>query len=357
MALLKPFQLAISAELIQNYSGKMPFHQYFAEQAKQHKNWGSKDRKTYRMACYAYFRMGYAVKNMTVENAITFALEFLNNEINEPEILNSIFPFLEKLSNAVNAENWLQNLLQPKPVYLCLVKGHSFKAKTWLTENNIIFEEIGSICLKVDANAKCNALIENGWAWIMDSSSQQVANTVEVKEYNSVWDCCSGSGGKALYLTNKYGDELDLTCSDARFSILENLKKRFKIANLPMPEIELSDLKNKFQLNKQFDIVLADVPCSGSGTWGRTPENITRFKLAEIEFYAELQKTIVGNAVKNLKTGGKLCYATCSVFAAENEMNVQFFEKKLGLKCMKQQTINANGNQSDWLYIAEMEKL
>lgn len=357
MALLKPFQLAIASQLIQNYSGKIPFHQYFAEQAKLHKNWGSKDRKTYRMACYAYFRLGYSVKEMTTENAITFALEYLNNEINETEILYSIFPFQKIISNVIKPNIWLQNLLQAKPVYLCLVKGHSFKAKTWLTENLIPFEEISATTLKVDANAKCNALIDNGWAWIMDISSQQVANSVEVFEHTNIWDCCSGSGGKALYLTNKYGEQLNLTCSDARFSILENLKKRFKLANLPMPEVELCDLKSKFQVNNQFDIILADVPCSGSGTWGRTPENITRFKLPEIEFYAELQKTIVSNAIKNLKTGGKLYYATCSVFAAENELNVQFFEKKLGLKCISQQAINAKGIESDWLFIAELQKL
>ena len=356
MALLKPFQLAISAELIKKYSGKMPFHQFFAEECKLHKNWGGKDRKTYRKACYAYFRLGYAVKNMTVENAIVFALEHLENNINEPEIDETIFLNKELISHTVNYNEWLVNLKHAKPVFLCIVKGHSFKVKTWLAENEIPYTEINSTAYKVDANAKCNALIENGWAWIMDISSQAVADRVNVSVNNQVWDCCSGSGGKALFLTNKY-QEIILTCSDARFSIVENLKKRFKSTHLPMPEIEISDLKNPFHLPTKYDIVLADVPCSGSGTWGRTPENITRFNLDEIKFYSDLQKTIVSNAVKSLKTGGKLYYATCSVFSAENELNVRFFEEKLGVKLIKQQILNTNGIESDWLFIAELERL
>ncbi len=353
--IIKPFQLGIASELIRNYNKEKPFAAYFTEQCKLHRNWGSRDRKIYRQACYAYFRLGYVAQNGTIENNILLGLQQSENILSQIEA-KEIFPSFELISDAIDKDAYLKSLLEQKPVYLALVEGQEQNVYNALEINGIPFERINKACIQVPTNAKCNDITENGWAWIMDRSSQEAADKIHIKEYDEVWDCCSGAGGKALFLRNKFKNKFKLTCSDARFSILENLKVRFKNSGLKEPHIELSDLNSPFQLNTKYDVIVADVPCSGSGTWGRTPENITGTELHKINYYAGLQRIIFKNALRNLKSGGKIYYITCSVFREENESNLAYFEQNLQLQIINQQYINMAPELTDYLFVAELLK-
>lgn len=354
--IIKPFQIAIAAELIRNYSGKVPFTTYFSEQCKQHKNWGSRDRKIYRQACYAYFRLGHATNTGTIENNIQLGLQTAANIASQID-LKTIFPGHQQISKSIDLGSFLLDVLEQKPVYLLILNSHHQKVEAALENNGIPYQYVSPNGLQVSANANCNAIIEQGWASVMDRASQMAADLIKIEPNNEVWDCCSGAGGKALYITNKYKNTFKLTCSDARFSILENLKKRFQTAQLPLPHIELCDLKTPFQLKKKYDVILADVPCSGSGTWGRTPEMIKQTDTEKIKFYSELQKTILQNAIKNLKDGGTFYYVTCSVFETENEKNTNFIQQKLGLKLIHQQYIHSTETPCDYLYFAEFKQV
>ncbi|MDI1233701.1 MAG: hypothetical protein PSX81_05430 [bacterium] len=352
--IIKPFQLAIAAELIKNYSGKTPFISYFNEQCKLHKNWGSRDRKIYRQACYAYLRLGHITDQNSIENNILLGLQNPENIASQID-LKAIYPNHSQISKTIDKYEFFKNLLVQKPVYLAVLNNQHKLINNELERNGIPFEYTSSNCIKVSANAKCNSIIDNGWAIIMDLASQKAADSIIIKSDSEVWDCCSGAGGKALFIANKYKNALKLTCSDARFSILENLKNRFRITKLALPHIELCDLKDPFQLPKKYDIIIADVPCSGSGTWGRTPEQIKQTDIQKISFYADLQKMIVKNALRNLKPGGVFYYITCSVFELENEKNVHFISQNLPLTLINQHYIHSDKNPCDYLYLAEFK--
>jgi 16S rRNA (cytosine967-C5)-methyltransferase len=105
-----------------------------------------------------------------------------------------------------------------------------------------------------------------------------------------------------------------------------------------------------------FDAVLADVPCSGSGTWSRTPEWLSYFSEDMLQRYVKNQKIIIGNAVKKLKTGGKLIYITCSVYADENEQNINWFLQNLPLKPDTQCYFQFSKAGGDTLFAARMIK-
>jgi 16S rRNA (cytosine967-C5)-methyltransferase len=355
-AIIKPFQLAIAAQLIDNYKGDMPFATYFTAQCKLHPNWGSRDRKIYRQACYAFFRLGFAAKQGTTQNNILLALQGAEEIIGQIDT-RSVFPDNKLVSPMIVFEDWVKGLMTQKPVYLSLVKGKEDKVKSMLEERGIPYDTLNENCLRIGPNANCNDITDMGLAWIMDISSQEAAGKVRINAGDEVWDCCSGAGGKALFLTNKYGNDIKLTCSDSRFTILNNLKERFYKCGLAMPHTELCDLTSPFQLSKKFDHVIADVPCSGSGTWGRTPENITRTDHAKVLFYSKLQRAIIENAGKNLARGGRLHYITCSVFSEENELNTSYFVNKAGMKPIRMEYINICGKESDWLFYSELEKL
>ncbi|WP_315817440.1 hypothetical protein [Paraflavitalea speifideaquila] len=92
-------------------------------------------------------------------------------------------------------------------------------------------------------------------------------------------------------------------------------------------------------------MIIADVPCSGSGTWSRTPEQLYYFDPAGIVPYQELQKKIVGRVIKELAPGGHFLYITCSVFEGENEAVVQYIQEQFGLQVIKMELLKDMTNR------------
>jgi len=357
LEILKPFRLAVVADILSKYQYDQPFQYYFTNLCKQNRSWGSKDRKIYKNLCFAYFRMGYALNAETdIQNKINKAVSISDGSTEFPEA-DEIFPFKSEVSPLLNFDKWVRGLQFQKPLYLVLRRGSETLVYNFLKQNQIPFEQVTEFSLKLEADSKCNHVLERGWAWTMDYASQKVADCVEIDEDDVIWDACSGAGGKSIYISNKFIKPFHLTCSDKRFTILENLKARFKTLGLKVPQIELCDLLEPFQLKTKYDKVILDVPCSGSGTWGRSPENIIGFGISKIDYFSKLQLKIAGNALKNLKTEGKLIYMTCSVFTSENEKNVDYLVKNHGLKLEYMQYTFAPNNESDTLFIAVLTKL
>jgi 16S rRNA (cytosine967-C5)-methyltransferase len=353
LAVLKPFQLSIVKELIGHYHFDQPFHHYFAAQCRLHKNWGSKDRKIYKNACYAYFRLGFLIRQASLEANILLASQEKENLLTQIAPAD-IFPYPEWLSKQLDVNQWAMSLLDMRPVYLAIKNGCDEQVKDWLKTHQIDFEVVANGSIQVKADSKCNELVEKGWAWIMDIASQMAAESIELTEGEKVWDACSGAGGKALYLTNAYHGNIDLTCSDLRLTVLENLKQRFYTTGLKLPHIELTDLNEPFQLKYKYDKIILDVPCSGSGTWGRTPENISVITAQKVHGFSTLQRNIVRNAIRNLGSEGTVYYMTCSVFHEENESNVHYFIENFGLKLISDSYLFTDYNKSDVLYVAKM---
>jgi 16S rRNA (cytosine967-C5)-methyltransferase len=99
------------------------------------------------------------------------------------------------------------------------------------------------------------------------------------------------------------------------------------------------------------------VPCSGSGTWARTPEQLHFFSKKKIDEYSILQQKIVSNAIEYLDEKGYLLYITCSVFKKENEENVAFIQKNLNLQLIKSQYLKGYEMQGDTLFAALFRRI
>ena len=99
-------------------------------------------------------------------------------------------------------------------------------------------------------------------------------------------------------------------------------------------------------------MIILDAPCTGSGAWSRTPEQLYYFKKEKIDHYATLQKNIARNVITYLKSGGSLVYITCSVFKEENEDITEYIEKELKLKLVKIQLLKGYDKNADSLFIA-----
>jgi 16S rRNA (cytosine967-C5)-methyltransferase len=137
------------------------------------------------------------------------------------------------------------------------------------------------------------------------------------------------------------------------------LRKRLQMAEVKFEDLFIADLTSQgnipFSL-PMMDVVITDVPCSGSGTWSRTPEGLYYFQQEQLNKFISLQRAIVEQAISKLKKDSWLVYITCSVFKDENEVQISFFEKALGLECVHMQYHIGYQHRADTLFSALLRK-
>ena len=222
---------------------------------------------------------------------------------------------------------------------------------------------ISETCLALPNASKIDEVIElDKEAFIQDYNSQNTGELIKSEILNLrseifLWDCCAGSGGKSIMI-HDIDPTIDLTVSDVRETILANLKKRFERAGIRKYKSFVADIqdKNFKPQTTNFKLIIADVPCSGSGTWSRTPEQLYFFNENEIEKYSSLQKKIVSNVIPQLQSGGSFIYITCSVFKKENEEVVDFIEQNFHLQLKQGEVLKGYDMKADSMFVAVFEK-
>lgn len=172
-----------------------------------------------------------------------------------------------------------------------------------------------------------------GWIEIQDEGSQMIAAVCEAKPGMQVLDYCAGGGGKTLALAGAMLRKGRIVAMDIDAARLEKGKARFKKAWVSdIIEVRpLSDEKHRKWLKRQkesFDVVLLDVPCSGTGTWRRNPDMRWNTYGPSLDELKTIQADIIEKTFAVVKPGGRLVYATCSLLPEENEDQVTAFLAK-----------------------------
>jgi 16S rRNA (cytosine967-C5)-methyltransferase len=137
-----------------------------------------------------------------------------------------------------------------------------------------------------------------------------------------------------------------------------NLQQRFKNALIKTYKQFTADIGKEEIKNKagSYDIIICDVPCTGSGTWGRTPDQLCFFNKKSIALYADKQRKIVTNVIPHLQNEGLFFYITCSVFKRENEEQVKFIEENFGLHLMVMKLLKGYDKKADTMFVAVFKK-
>ncbi len=377
---------AVAKKLLLSYKHDVPFNVYLKLYFRQNKKHGSKDRRSITSLCYNYFRLGKSFTNVTVEERIlsgTFLCEKTPSEIfrfYKPEwndvierslnekiaILKSqfsiedIFPFHDELSKGIDAKNFSFSFLHQPKLFIRIRPGFEKTVLQKLEINNIKCEVISKNCIAFSNSSKIDTVIDlDRQAVVQDYNSQRVGEYLKLvienkKSEIDVWDCCAASGGKSI-LAYDINPSIKLIVSDKRKSILQNLEERFAKAGIKNYTSFVADLSSPHPLEKvarRFDFIIADVPCTGSGTWSRTPEQLFYFDEKELKKYSDLQKNIVQNVTPYLKPGGHLVYITCSVFKKENEEVVNFVRERLKLTLIEMQLLKGCEIKADTMFVA-----
>jgi 16S rRNA (cytosine967-C5)-methyltransferase len=381
--------LRIAAGLLSEFHFKQPFALWLQDIFRQHKHFGSKDRRFYKDAFYAYWKLGNFGQSFSTEQRLLAGLlRIFPDDKNLKELLPELFSGLtpaagfNEIESFANQE-WnpygaFDSLLSPmvktpelnqwfgKQAPVWLKFNSRFKTELWafLIQKGISFEEFGAHSVKVNSGNLDDAVLR-GWCRIQDLGSQESLNSEILAHASLVWDTCCGAGGKSL-LVNDLNPDATLYISDSRSQIVHNAIQRFSLEGKPLPFSGVANLSapvnkivfdDKIQISKPvFDTLICDVPCSGSGTWRRSPEMLTAFSIKDLSFYQQTQRDIIKNALPFLKTGGKIIYLTCSVFMEENETNRQFFESQMGLKTISEDYCGGYVKDADFIYRAVFEK-
>jgi 16S rRNA (cytosine967-C5)-methyltransferase len=166
-----------------------------------------------------------------------------------------------------------------------------------------------------------SATFENGLFEFQDEAAQIASLLCGARPGMRVLDFAAGAGGKSLALAAAMNNEGEIVARDVRADALARLEARAARAGIAIIHTELSPLKGE----GMFDLVLADAPCSGSGTWRRQPELKWRLTPTRLAQFTATQDRLLAEAASRLKPGGRLVYATCSVLPCENERRISAF--------------------------------
>ena len=168
----------------------------------------------------------------------------------------------------------------------------------------------------VHGDVRTTAPFQRGDVWIQDEASQLVALLAGHGE--RILDCCAAPGGKTSVLAerNPAAEILALELHPQRARVL---RERVRATNV---DVQTADVTTA-QTISTFDCILADVPCSGTGTLARNPEIKWRLKFDDLADLQQRQVDILRAALRHLAPGGRLVYSTCSLEPEEGEAVIE----------------------------------
>ncbi|WP_439525553.1 RsmB/NOP family class I SAM-dependent RNA methyltransferase [Roseovarius mucosus] len=186
-----------------------------------------------------------------------------------------------------------------------------------------------------------------GWVELQDGSSQAAMEALELPVGARVLDYCAGGGGKVLALAARVTGAF--FAHDAAPQRMRDLPVRAARAGV--------DVGLLAQPEGEFDLVLCDAPCSGSGTWRRTPEAKWALTPERLEELTRLQLRILSEAAPLVAPAGRLVYATCSVLKEENQDVIARFAREnpeWTVRDMQHWPISETG---DGFFLSQLERV
>ena len=372
-------QLRHALGIIDTYAGDAPLHVWLKDFFRANKQMGARDRRLLSTMAYGFYRLGHALRQLSPKDRILAGLFLCQDQ--PIELLRhfrpdwdpgaplaekiaatgirptDIFPWKDELSDGIDHEAFCLSFLRQPDLFIRIRPGHEQAVR-----GRIVGEFIPPSTLRLPNGFKLEeVLTPDREVVIQDYSSQRIAEFLQsdptatvssVPAPRSFWDACAASGGKSILAHDLFPD-LDIMVSDIRESILHNLRARFRVAGIGHYRSFLIDLAVQSPPKQAAgaDLVLTDVPCTGSGTWGRTPEQLYFFDAQKIGHYSALQKKIL----TNVSAHHTLVYCTCSVFKRENEEMVEYI-RQLGMKLDRAGAITGYDQRADTLFAARFTR-
>ncbi len=392
-------QLRYAVQIIDTYRGEIPLHAWLKDFFRVHPQMGSSDRRIVSTMVYGHYRLGHSIKAHSPEKRIIAGLflaqdrplellNYFNSELDKRVSLplkekiafyqatpeggdfrpEDIFPWKDQLSPGIDHPTFCLSFLRQPDLFLRIRPGHETTVRQKLSQAGITLTDtpaprapafIPPAALRLPNGFKVEDYFTPDLEIVIqDYNSQRVAEFLQpANNPEFFWDACAASGGKSILAHDLY-PEMELFVSDIRDTILRNLRSRFRTADIKKYHAFLVDLAKQAPPASAAgaDLVLVDAPCTGSGTWGRTPEDAWFFEPDKIRQYSEVQKSILSHIAPQLSPDASLVYCTCSVFKKENEEIAAFIRDTLGLKEQARENLKGYDMRADTLFAARFTR-
>lgn len=169
----------------------------------------------------------------------------------------------------------------------------------------------------------------DGFFEVQDAASQYAAAAIEAAPGQAVVDLCAGGGGKTLAIASLTGNDADILACDTNRARLQQLPPRADRAGATRIETRLLNPGQEQAMLADWQgraaRVFVDAPCSGSGTWRRSPELRWRLTPARLDRHLADQAKLLDIGADLVAPGGKILYAVCSIIAREGRAQVDEF--------------------------------
>jgi 16S rRNA (cytosine967-C5)-methyltransferase len=378
-----------ASALVSQYDGSVPLAIYLKQYFSTEKKYGSNDRKMVGGLCYQYFRLGHLFTDIALEERLLLA-EFVCKD-KPSKLIEAIKPEwqplagftgsekIEKLGypwspkmhtpwyhliqTEINPDNYAASMFYQPNLNVRVRPGNKTKVSGIIAANNLPGEWLQENTLAFPNATKLEDFFSiNKDVVVQDAGSQKcgyIIKNILPDLRGKVWDTCAASGGKSIQLIDLYGSIYDLWVSDIRETILHNLSERFRQAGIHPYHSFVADLTKPFQgkqANLRVDVALVDAPCTGSGTWSRTPEQHYYFNPEHLATFSKRQLQICKTVIPHIKSNGYLIYITCSVFTAENQQVTETLLQQNKLTLIHAEVIDGTVQFHDSMYVAIMQK-
>jgi len=372
-------QLRIILEILETFKGKEPLSRYLKKYFNLNRQLGSRDRRLIQQYVFNYFRIGKMAAELPVVERLAIANKICKSEPGPmldyllkdfPKIdryvshlePDRIFSFSRHLTESISKAEYIHSFLVQPKVWIRVRAEFANVVEKELSEKEIPFEkddeEKLAWSLKNSSSLDQLETFLAGYFEIQDVSSQKTIWLIQPKAGEMWWDACAGAGGKSLMMAAAEPD-IKLFCTDSRETILKNLGQRMQKAQVQNYVTKVLDLSTglKPRISNQFDGIVTDVPCSGSGTWSRSPEWLTFFDPKSIEKFQIMQRKIISSVVHFLPEHKPLVYITCSVFKEENEDNTAWVTQNLPLQLQTQLYFEGSAKGADTMFVARFTRV
>ncbi|MGF1779447.1 16S rRNA (cytosine(967)-C(5))-methyltransferase RsmB [Vibrio nomapromontoriensis] len=297
---------------------------------------------------------------------------------------------LDEISMSHNAgkyghPGWLLKLLQNSypEQWADILEANNTKAPMWLRVNHQhhtrdeyleLLKNEGIDCtahseaqdaLKLAAPCDVNNLpgFDKGWVSVQDAAAQLSLNYLQPQDGELILDCCAAPGGKTAHILERTTGSkvVAIDCDETRLKRVHDNLQRLQL----QATVVCGDARTpqEWWQGEQFDRILLDAPCSATGVIRRHPDIKWLRRAEDIAALAELQREIFDAMWQQLKSGGTMVYATCSITPQENVEQVKAFLARTSNAQLVDSDINHPGRQilpgeedMDGFYYAVLKK-